>query len=90
MQNQEHVIQRPLKNSVEKHIQKAMKNVSKTPPKIRSTKLFLGGFLRSGGKGAPRVLPGAPPGTPGVESAKKMCQMETKCYEKVVFFEVFN
>ena len=62
-QNQEHVFQRPLNNSLEKHVKKTMKNVSKTPPKMSSNKLFLGGFLRSGGKGAPRVLPRDLPGT---------------------------
>ena len=63
VQNQENVVQRPSKNSLEKHIQETMKNVSKTHPKMRWKKLFLGGFLRSGGKGVPRVVPRAPPGT---------------------------
>ena len=85
-QNQEHVVQRPLKNSLEKHIQKTMKNVSKTPPKMRSKKLFLGGFLRSGGKGAPRVVPRALPGTSqGQIYEKKMPKWRPNVMKKLCF-----
>ena len=85
-QNQESVVRRPSKNSLEKHIKKTMKNVSKTPPKMRSKKLFLGGFLRSGGKGAPRVVPRALPGTSqGQIYEKKMPKWRPNVMKKFRF-----
>ena len=77
-----------MKNSLEKHIQKTMKNVSKTPPKMRSKKLFLGGFLRSGGKGAPRVVPRGLPGTSqGQIYEKKVAKWRPNVTKKWFFSE---
>ena len=85
-QNQENVVQRPSKNSLEKHIQKTMKTVCKTPPNMRSRKLFLGGFLRSGGKGAPRVVPRALPGTSwGRIYEKKVPKWKPNVMQKLCF-----
>ena len=62
-QNQKNVVQRPLKNSLEKHIKKTWKMCSEYLLKWGPKKWFFWGFLRSGGKGAPRVVPRGLPGT---------------------------
>ena len=73
-----------MKISLEKHIQKTKKNVSKKPQKIRLKNIFLGGFLRSGGKGAPRVVPRALPGTPQAQIyAKKMPKWRPNVMKKL-------
>ena len=86
-QNQENVVQRLLKNSLEKHIQKTCKNVFEIPPKMRSKKVICLRFFEVWRQ---RCSQGAPKGSPrhllGSNLREKVAKMETKCHEKVVFF----
>ena len=85
-QNQENVVQRPLKNSLEKHIKKTWKMCSEYLPKWRPKKWYLGWILRSGGKGAPRVLPRALPGTSwGQIYEKKVPKWRPNVMKKLCF-----
>ena len=88
--NQENVDQRPLKNSLEKHIQKTTKTSSKYLPKGGQKKRFFYGFLRSGGKGAPRVVPRGLPGTSqGQIYEKKLHKLGPNVMKQLFFFR-FN
>ena len=61
------MVQWPLKNSLEKHIQQTLKNVFKAPPKRRLKKVVAGMDFevwrqrcpKGGPKGYPRDLPGS-------------------------------
>ena len=85
-QNRENVVRRPLKISFEKHIKKTWKMCSEYLLKWGPKKGSFWGFLRSGGKGAPRVVPRALPGTSwGRICEKKVPKWRPNVMKKLCF-----